>query len=193
MAQAGLPARGAAFRNSWLRLKEGAPAGVRASAVVDSTSSELVLPTGPSGGRCLETRHLYQAAVVYGTTKLENILFTRELGRRLEGTGVLATCFNPGLVATRLGRDDGGGFIDRSPPRRLMLTPEQGADTLVWLATAPADRLRQGALLQLPEGDAAPPAALQRPARAAVGGTLRATHREQVTMAQEDDERTAIS
>ena len=52
----------------------------------------------------LETRLFFTGYTVYGTTKLENILFTRELGRRLAGTGVLATCFNPGPVATDLAR-----------------------------------------------------------------------------------------
>jgi NAD(P)-dependent dehydrogenase (short-subunit alcohol dehydrogenase family) len=45
----------------------------------------------------LETRAFFTGLAAYGTTKLENILLTRELGRRLAGTGVLAACFNPGL------------------------------------------------------------------------------------------------
>jgi NAD(P)-dependent dehydrogenase (short-subunit alcohol dehydrogenase family) len=120
--------------------------------LTDSAPSRVITTASIANGwgfvrlNDLETRHLYQGAAVYGTTKLENILFTRELGRRLEGSGVLATCFNPGFVATRLGRQDSAsGFIERSPMRRFMRTPEQGADTLVWLATAPADRLKQGA------------------------------------------------
>ncbi len=120
------------------RLTDSAPSRVITTASVANSWGFVRLND-------LETRRLYQSGVVYGTSKLENILFTRELGRRLDGTGVLATCFNPGLVATRLGRDDASGFIDRSPLRRLMRTPEQGADTLVWLATAPVERLRQGA------------------------------------------------
>ena len=119
--------------------------------IKDSAPSRVITTASVANGwgyvriNDLETRYLFQQNVVYGTTKLENILFTRELGRRLEGTGVLVTCFNPGLVATRLGGDDGSAFIERSPLRRLMRTPEQGADTLVWLATEPAERLRQGA------------------------------------------------
>jgi NAD(P)-dependent dehydrogenase (short-subunit alcohol dehydrogenase family) len=92
----------------------------------------------------LESRRFFQGTAAYSTSKLENILFTRELGRRLSGTGVLATCFNPGLVATDLGRGNPAGLMHRSPLRRLMRSPEEGADTLVWLATGPADRLRQG-------------------------------------------------
>ena len=92
----------------------------------------------------LETRRFFVGSNVYGTTKLENILFTRELGRRMTGTGVLVTCFNPGVVATDLGRGNLSGAMYRSPLRRLMKSAEGGADTLVWLAAQPAERLRQG-------------------------------------------------
>jgi NAD(P)-dependent dehydrogenase (short-subunit alcohol dehydrogenase family) len=92
----------------------------------------------------LESRFVFVGQAVYGTTKLENILFTRELARRLEGSDVLATCFHPGVVATGFGRGDLIGVLWNSPVRRLMRTPEQGADTLIWLATAPAEQLRPG-------------------------------------------------
>jgi NAD(P)-dependent dehydrogenase (short-subunit alcohol dehydrogenase family) len=92
----------------------------------------------------LETERFFYGQAVYSTTKLENILFTRALGHRLAGTGVVATCFDPGVVATDLGRGDATGLLFRSPLRRLLKSPEQGADTLVWLTTVPADRLRQG-------------------------------------------------
>ncbi len=88
---------------------------------------------------------LFIGTAVYGTTKLENILFTRELGRRLAGTGVLATCFNPGPVATDLGRGTliGAGYAS-ALGRMLTKTPDRGADTLIWLLTQPAGRLKQG-------------------------------------------------
>ena len=93
----------------------------------------------------LETRRFFIGSAVYGTTKLENILFTRELGRRLAGTGVLATCFNPGPVATDLGRGSLIGLAYALPLGRLLMkSPERGADTLVWLLTQPAGRLKQG-------------------------------------------------
>jgi len=75
---------------------------------------------------------------VYGNSKLYNILFTRELARRLGGTGVTANCVHPGFVATRFG-DAMEGFM-RSAIRwakRWALTPEQGAETLVYLASSP--------------------------------------------------------
>ena len=69
----------------------------------------------------------------YGTAKLENILFTRELARRLAGTGIAAYAFHPGVVGT--------GFFGSGPlaavVARVGLTPEAGAAPLVRLAAAP--------------------------------------------------------
>ena len=70
----------------------------------------------------------------YGETKLANILFTAELARRLEGTGVTANAFHPGFVATGFNRNNGvlmrlGMAISRPFARR----PQKGAETLVWL------------------------------------------------------------
>lgn len=75
---------------------------------------------------------------VYGRSKLCNILFTRELARRLSGTGVTANSFHPGFVATRFG-DDTGGLVSFGIgiARRFALSPEQGAETLVYLASSP--------------------------------------------------------
>jgi NAD(P)-dependent dehydrogenase (short-subunit alcohol dehydrogenase family) len=81
----------------------------------------------------------YAGFEVYGSTKLANILFTRELGRRLEGTGVVASCFHPGFVATRFGHDNKGamGTIIKIGQAIFARTPEKGAETLIWLATSP--------------------------------------------------------
>jgi NAD(P)-dependent dehydrogenase (short-subunit alcohol dehydrogenase family) len=73
----------------------------------------------------------------YGQTKLGNILFTRELAKRLEGTGVTANCFHPGFVGTGFNHNNGllmrlGMGVAHLFARR----PRQGADTLVWLADA---------------------------------------------------------
>src|SRR6185437_5660918 len=75
----------------------------------------------------------------YGTTKLCNILFTRELARRLAGTGVTATCLHPGFVATRFGDSSGGAMrAGIAIAKRLFaLSPEQGARTMVYLASSP--------------------------------------------------------
>ena len=74
----------------------------------------------------------------YANSKLANILFTRELARRLAGTGVTANCAHPGMVRTRFGREA------RLPMRAgvalarpFMLSPQRGASTVVYLATSP--------------------------------------------------------
>jgi NAD(P)-dependent dehydrogenase (short-subunit alcohol dehydrogenase family) len=76
----------------------------------------------------------------YGRSKLMNILFTRELARRLVGTGVTANCLHPGFVATRFGDASGGGWLFRVGLRfgkkRFGLTPQAGAETLVYLASS---------------------------------------------------------
>jgi NAD(P)-dependent dehydrogenase (short-subunit alcohol dehydrogenase family) len=81
----------------------------------------------------------------YSDSKLANILFTRELARRLAGTGVVATCFHPGFIASAFGHNTHG--VTRAITMLLQklraLTPEQGADTLVWLATSPDPAARE--------------------------------------------------
>jgi NAD(P)-dependent dehydrogenase (short-subunit alcohol dehydrogenase family) len=74
----------------------------------------------------------------YGRSKLANILFTRELARRLAGTGVTANCLHPGFVATRFG-DASGGWTSRLMPlvRTFAISAEQGADTIIHLASSP--------------------------------------------------------
>jgi len=75
---------------------------------------------------------------VYGRSKLCNILFTRELARRLAGTGVTANSLHPGFVATRFG-DQSGGLISFGvrAAKRFALSPQQGAETLIYLASSP--------------------------------------------------------
>jgi NAD(P)-dependent dehydrogenase (short-subunit alcohol dehydrogenase family) len=94
----------------------------------------------------LQSEHHYRGFVAYGRSKLCNILFTRELARRLEGTGVTANCLHPGFVASRFGDDNGGLFrIGITIAKRLMaLSPEQGAATTIYLATAPEVEGRSG-------------------------------------------------
>jgi NAD(P)-dependent dehydrogenase (short-subunit alcohol dehydrogenase family) len=74
----------------------------------------------------------------YANSKLANILFTRELARRLDGTGVTANCLHPGVVRTGFGRDAKPllrfGITLAKP---FMLSPERGADTIVYLASSP--------------------------------------------------------
>ena len=71
----------------------------------------------------------------YGQAKLANLLFTRELARRMAGTRVTVNAFHPGAVATAIYRETPGLFARILGA--FMLSPKQGADTAVWLATAP--------------------------------------------------------
>jgi len=80
----------------------------------------------------------YRAFTAYGRSKLANILFTREIARRLAGTGVTANCLHPGFVATRFGDQAGGAYAMMIKlAKRFALTPEEGADTIVHLASSP--------------------------------------------------------
>ena len=86
----------------------------------------------------LQSAKGYGGLKAYGRSKLANILFTRELARRLAGTGVTANCLHPGVVATRFGDSSGGWFGGLLPVLRpFFLSPEKGADTLVYLASSP--------------------------------------------------------
>jgi hypothetical protein len=64
--------------------------------------------------------------------------FTRELARRLRGTGVTANCLHPGFVATRFA-DESGGLISRFAglAKLLAISPEKGAETIIYLASSP--------------------------------------------------------
>jgi NAD(P)-dependent dehydrogenase (short-subunit alcohol dehydrogenase family) len=76
---------------------------------------------------------------VYGMSKLANILYTLELARRLEGTRVTANAVHPGGVATRLGTNNPGllGKLLPLAMRPFFKTPAQGAETSLYVATAP--------------------------------------------------------
>jgi NAD(P)-dependent dehydrogenase (short-subunit alcohol dehydrogenase family) len=70
----------------------------------------------------------------YGETKLANILFTAELARQLEGTGVTANAFHPGFVATGFNRNNGVLMrLGMAISRPFARSPKKGAESLVWL------------------------------------------------------------
>jgi NAD(P)-dependent dehydrogenase (short-subunit alcohol dehydrogenase family) len=86
----------------------------------------------------LQSERRYRAFPVYGMTKKANILFTYELAERLEGTGVVANCLHPGGVNTNFGNNNRGpGILLFRAFKPFMRTPEQGADTLIYLASSP--------------------------------------------------------
>lgn len=80
----------------------------------------------------------YRGMRVYGKSKLANILFTRELAKRLEGTGVTANAAHPGPVATNFAQNNDGPFAAITKlVAPLMRSPEKGAETSIYLATSP--------------------------------------------------------
>jgi NAD(P)-dependent dehydrogenase (short-subunit alcohol dehydrogenase family) len=88
----------------------------------------------------LESTRRYRPFAVYSRTKLMNILFTRELARRLDGTGVTANAVHPGYVASNFGREgDTGrlGEIAMLLGRPFAVSAEKGARTSVYVASSP--------------------------------------------------------
>lgn len=80
----------------------------------------------------------YSGWGAYCQSKLANILFTVELARRLEGTGVTANSLHPGFVATNFGKSNGGVWQWLWGMAHLMaISPEQGAKTTIYLASSP--------------------------------------------------------
>jgi retinol dehydrogenase 14 len=114
------------------RLKASAPARI-------VTVSSGAHATGTINFGDLQGERRYSAQRAYSQSKLANVLFTYELARRLDGTGVTATVLHPGVVRT--------GFAAEDPPpmwkaflpliRLFLKTPDQGAATSIYLACSP--------------------------------------------------------
>jgi retinol dehydrogenase 12 len=113
------------------RLRESAPARVVTTASIAHTGAQLDLDD-------LQLERGWSLGRSYGNSKLANILFTRALARRLEGQGVVANCFHPGVIRSRLARDAG---LVKSVAWRVgglfFASPKRGARTLVHLASSP--------------------------------------------------------
>ena len=81
----------------------------------------------------------YSSMRVYGQSKLANIMFSYALARRLAGTGVTTNALHPGFVNTGFGHN--GSALMRTVvglmQRVMALKPEQGAETMVYLASSP--------------------------------------------------------
>ena len=109
------------------------------------SSRAAVIQTSSSGARLfgklnIDDLNLEQGFTphrAYGTAKLENILFTKELHRRFHAQGISAAAFHPGAVATNFATDS-NSFMKRiygsRAGRSFMATPERGAAQMVWLA-----------------------------------------------------------
>ena len=91
----------------------------------------------------LNSEQGYSGMGVYGDSKLANVLFTYELARRLEGSGVTANCLHPGVVRSGFGQNNGGLISFAFKSFYTLLTPltksnAQGAATSIYLASSPA-------------------------------------------------------
>jgi retinol dehydrogenase-12 len=87
----------------------------------------------------LELKNFYFGFSAYGRSKLANVLFTYELSRRLTDSGVTVNALHPGGVATNIFSTDFSIFgpAIKWIVGRFTLTPEQGADNTIYLATSP--------------------------------------------------------
>jgi NAD(P)-dependent dehydrogenase (short-subunit alcohol dehydrogenase family) len=87
----------------------------------------------------LQGERSYSGQRAYNQSKLANVLFTYELARRLEGSGVTANALHPGVVRTAFGQEDSRGWMRLLLPvlRPFMKSPERGAETSIYLASSP--------------------------------------------------------
>jgi NAD(P)-dependent dehydrogenase (short-subunit alcohol dehydrogenase family) len=114
------------------RLKASAPARV-------VTVSSSVQATGRIDFDDLQGARHYSGQRAYNQSKLAVVMFTNELARRLEGTGVTANSLHPGMVRTNFGAEDQAGWfaVVGHVVLPLLKTPEQGAQTSIYLASSP--------------------------------------------------------
>lgn len=110
------------------RLKAGAPSRIVTTSSIAHRGAKMDFAD-------LQMSKSYGSIRAYGQSKLANILFTRELARRLQGTGVTANCFHPGAVRTNLVRGSGYGLV-WGAASVFFTSPEKGADTAVYLASS---------------------------------------------------------
>ena len=113
-------------------LKDSAPARiVNVSSSSHYEPRELTLADLPAPGKGRNYR-------AYGRSKLCNVLFTYELARRLEGSGVTVNALHPGLVRTNIARNNGLlGLLGNFFIRLRGISTERGAETLVYLSASP--------------------------------------------------------
>ena len=129
----------------------------------------------------LQGERSYNGQRAYNQSKLANVLFTYELARRLEGTGVTATVLHPGVVRTAFGREDAAGCMRLMFPlvTPFMKTPEQGAATSIYLASSPEVAGVTGAYFANRQPEAVLEGQLRpRPGPQALGGQRRADRRD---------------
>ncbi len=117
------------------RIRASAPGRIVNVASTAHSAARMGIPFDD-----LQSEHRYRPMRVYGQSKLANMLFTSELARRLEGSGITANSLHPGTVRTGYGADgDARGLLAvgikiASP---FFLSPAKGARTSVYLASSP--------------------------------------------------------
>lgn len=85
----------------------------------------------------LQGEQHYSMMSAYRQSKFANMLFTYELAHRLQGTGVTANCLHPGIVSSNVTRDFPFPRVIHFLTRPFFLSPEQGAQTSIYLASSP--------------------------------------------------------
>lgn len=111
---------------------------IESKATIIQTSSIAAKMFGRIDLDDLQLEKNYSADHAYGNGKLANILFTKELNRRFGKDGINAVAFHPGVVGTNFASETNHlmKFVYHSPIKSLAtITPDKGADQLVWLAT----------------------------------------------------------
>src|SRR5215471_6190695 len=116
--------------------------GLRAQLEAAAPARVVNVASDAHRGARLDFRDLQSATgfrgfTVYGRSKLCNVLYTRELARRWAGSGITANSLHPGFVATRFG-DESGGLLSYGVrfAKLFAISPERGADTIVYLASS---------------------------------------------------------
>ena len=129
------------------QLRRAAATADRGSVRVVSVSSNAHESSSGIDWNDLQQTREWSSGKSYVLAKLCNILFTRELARRAASDGIVAHVMHPGVV--------GSNFSSHAEPRMRSylatlkaLSPEEGADTVVWLATAPEPGSTTGGYFQ---------------------------------------------
>ena len=115
---------------------------VSSKATVVNTSSMTAKMWGQLDLGDLNNEISYDEKRAYGTAKLCNILFTKELDRRYRAGGIKAVAFHPGVVSTNFASDPTSAFHkvyhSEGKPTLPMISPDAGADQLIWIAEGAA-------------------------------------------------------
>ena len=122
------------------RLMDAVKAAPQGRVVNLSSGGYALAPKGGIEFDNLSGERAYAGWKMYGQSKMANILFTRELARRCDGTTTTANAVHPGAVNTDLSRHMGGvaRFFIRLVGRMVLKTPGQGAATSCYVAASPA-------------------------------------------------------